>query len=380
MHLLNSLNGIITGRNEDGNIVKNPFKSCITALQQDVGHISANFPDKIDLSIAKPMMATENGDCGSLYIVTNAPFGVVILGHHFMGNPSDGDSACSLLTSTYLSSIIREGFDFTPAPIELNSHGTEHVLSALHSKSPIRWISEGHADIHGSIIGFRGAMKSRVTKTLFAKYSNQMGYKFQGGAPVMKGWQPWRTALLGMLDPAWKFNESILEKCADVFFDDICRNLKQEDFDMLHTYDDFTTVNGHAGVAYVDSINRSSSMGFPWCKSKKFFLKPDIPCDRALDPVKFDEQFMSRVRRCEELYDRKRLYRPIFSMSLKDEVVKQSKIDENKTRGINAAPADWSFVVRKHLLSFVRLVQNNKFVFETGVGTVAQSLEWQEIS
>jgi hypothetical protein len=50
-----------------------------------------------------------------------------------------------------------------------------------------------------------------------------------------------------------------------------------------------------------------------------------------------------------------------------------------KTRAFTGAPLDWSIVVRKYLLSFIRLMQNNRFIFEAAPGTIAQSLEWQKI-
>eukprot|EP00494_Astrolonche_serrata_P033746 UN34015 len=50
-----------------------------------------------------------------------------------------------------------------------------------------------------------------------------------------------------------------------------------------------------------------------------------------------------------------------------------------KTRVFTGAPFDWSIVVRKYLLSFVRVMQNERYVFEGAPGTVAQSLEWEEM-
>jgi len=40
---------------------------------------------------------------------------------------------------------------------------------------------------------------------------------------------------------------------------------------------------------------------------------------------------------------------------------------------------DWSIIIRKFLLSCTKLIQENRFVFEAGPGTIAQSLEWHEI-
>jgi uncharacterized membrane protein YbaN (DUF454 family) len=55
------------------------------------------------------------------------------------------------------------------------------------------------------------------------------------------------------------------------------------------------------------------------------------------------------------------------------------KAKMGKTRVFTGAPFDWSIVVRKYCLGFTRLLQNNRIIFESGPGTIAQSLEWQEL-
>jgi hypothetical protein len=64
---------------------------------------------------------------------------------------------------------------------------------------------------------------------------------------------------------------------------------------------------------------------------------------------------------------------------LKDGPLPFTKIADKKTRLFTGAPADWSVVVRSKLLTFVRLLQKNKFVFEAGPGTTCQSAEWGKI-
>lgn len=70
---------------------------------------------------------------------------------------------------------------------------------------------------------------------------------------------------------------------------------------------------------------------------------------------------------------------PVFTGSLKDEPIKQKKIDSKKTRVFCGAPVDWSIVVRKYLLAFTRVFQLQRFAFEDAVGIVAQSSEWEDL-
>jgi hypothetical protein len=70
---------------------------------------------------------------------------------------------------------------------------------------------------------------------------------------------------------------------------------------------------------------------------------------------------------------------PNFCAHLKDEPVSHAKAKIGKTRVFTGAPFDWTIVVRKYMLSFTRLVQNERLAFESAPGTIAQSIEWQEM-
>nr|UQB76456.1 nonstructural protein [Flumine marna-like virus 2] len=88
---------------------------------------------------------------------------------------------------------------------------------------------------------------------------------------------------------------------------------------------------------------------------------------------------MNRVSiRCSQYMEGKRTF-PIFSGALKDEAMKEAKIAINKIRVFYGGPVDFTITMRKFLLSFVRVVQKNKFIFEQAPGTEAQSVEWDFI-
>jgi hypothetical protein len=141
---------------------------------------------------------------------------------------------------------------------------------------------------------------------------------------------------------------------------------------------DRASVNGLPGVKYIDRINTNTSMGFPWSTSKKRFLVEDITPEYP-EGVTFTDDIWERVRNIEACYERGERCYPVFTGHLKDEPTAQAKIDAQKTRVFTGAPVDWSIVVRSRLLSFVRLLQKNKFIFEAGPGTVCQSIEWTQI-
>jgi hypothetical protein len=195
----------------------------------------------------------------------------------------------------------------------------------------------------------------------------------------MKGWEPWHIALKDMTHPVVKLDNNTLNECVESFYSDIISGMKQSDWDDIMIYDDITTLNGAPGVAFVDKINRSTSAGNPWKKTKKQFLRPIPALDGLSEPVEFTEEIMDRVQVIIENYENGTRYMPNFCGHLKDEATKFAKIEKKKTRVFTGAPADWSFVVRKYLLSVIRVMQNNRYLFEGAPGTNASSREWENI-
>ena len=155
--------------------------------------------------------------------------------------------------------------------------------------------------------------------------------------------------------------------------------LSHSEINKLTPYTTFTSINGAEGVTYVDKINRSTSAGFPWNRSKKHFLN-DIPPAHGLEnPVDITFEIKIRVEAMlDKLAKGQRCY-PVFKAHLKDEPVTFKKAKMGKTRVFAGAPMDFTIVVRKFYLSFIRVLQSNKFIFESAPGTIAQSIEWQMI-
>lgn len=332
---------------------------------------------------------TMKGDCGMPLIAKLGDYGCAILGIHVGLNVHDKVSFSQVL----LTEHIKAARDFFKMPFlvqagvpELSLSGESVQLGPLHHKSPLLFCEDGSAKLYGSLPGFRQQAKSKVCKTVIhssvleLSSETSLPHTTCHGPPVMKGYAPKRKALLDVLENTTNFNISVLKRCSDAFYNDIRSKLKEDDLSKyLEVYTDEVAVNGCAGVSYVDSIKRKTSAGYPWRKSKKFVLMDIDPLPFAPDAVTFTPEVWERVRKIEEKMKRCERSMPVFTAHLKDEPVSHRKIETKATRVFSGAPVDFSLVMRKYLLSFVRLVQNNRFAFEAGTGTVVQSGEWEEI-
>lgn len=368
--------GLELTRDEQGNVSKNALFALRLQEEFPVESLKGKFP----VYLGHSTNITQDGLCGSIVVATT-PRGPCIIGYHFLGKDhsvgilkvtlSEIEELCSRIS---VLPTIQSG----DAP-NMNCDEKQNVLTPVHHKSVLRYLETAHANIYGTFAGFRTRPRSRVCATpLQEKFLNLYGVANNYGPPKMSGWEPWRKNVVEMVKPFSNYDKSILASCVSSFTEDIVSGLPKGWESELVILSDKAAVNGLPGVIYIDSINRSTSMGFPWCTTKKNFLKDD-KCDVYPEGVNFDEKIWDRVRKIEEKYKKCERAYPIFTGHLKDEPTPLKKVKIGKTRLFTGAPVDWSIVVRKNLLSFVRLVQKNKFVFEAGPGTVTQSDEWGKI-
>lgn len=325
---------------------------------------------------------TEYGDCGSPLII-ESPYGYSIVGMHFLADKNDQSQ---VYASSINGDFVRELYaSLTPYNIGsgcldlLSSTSSVRTLTDLHKKSPLRYIQSGNAEVYGSFTGFRGKPTTSVTDTPMQKLLDPFEYPVKYTKPEMASWVPWHIALKDLVDPIHTLETSVLNECISNYVETVNTRINARDVsEMLQVYDNFTAING-AEVTYVDKLNRNTSAGNPWKKSKKYFLTSIEPMHGMQDPVEVSEEIMDRVDIMIETYLSGDRVNPNFCAHLKDEPVSFEKASIGKTRVFTGAPFDWIIVVRKYLLSFSRLMQNNKYAFEAGPGVVVQSLEWQEM-
>lgn len=327
---------------------------------------------------------TRTGDCGSL-LINMTPQGPVISGVHTFG---DGYIAgFSHVKKSVLDKMITDLGKISLLPFnvqgsfgpDLSKDGKMIPIVSLHHKSVFRYIEHGTALLYGSLNLPRVKPKSSVQETILSKeMQSHFNIVNKYGKPAMDGWEPWRKNIVEMVQPPVKMDASILKHCVQEFTRDILENLPSNWEKELFFLNKLESVNGIPGVLFIDRINVSSSMGFPWNTAKKKFVSSTINPENA-DEITFSDDVWERYDNIVAKYEMGERAFPVFTGHLKDEATALEKVAIKKTRLFTGAPIDWSLVVRSRLLSFVRLLQLNKFIFEAGPGTVCQSTEWGEI-
>jgi len=370
--------GVRVMRKRDGSIQNMEVRAM---KYRDICYNDPRLPAVIPCWDCKVPAETLLGECGSPYVgFTNQ--GPHILGLHLFGGNGKLESSAQQLT--------RESVDYATKyfgvpqiqgcePYLRDQFDQPVQLGPIHHKSPTRFIEDGNAHVYGSFQGFRPAHSSKVCDTLIRTEMEEQGYVTKTDKPVMSGWKPWYAATKDIVQQTFDADQSCINACVDAFTADILSGLDKNQLKELVILDDLSTVNGIPGVKFIDKMNRRTSMGWPWNKSKMFFLSEPHEEDIWQDAVDFDDAFYIRVNRIIESYKDGERHMPVFMGHLKDEPTKLAKIEAGLTRVFCGAPADWSFVVRKYMLSFVRVLQNNKYLFEAAPGTNATSTEWEKM-
>lgn len=368
--------GFILNRDENGMLQKN----VCTNIRPDVDYISSTTSDQSNIWSMKVERNTVNGECGSVCLGFS-PTGPFIGGIHVKGGAMRNAYSMRVTRSQ-----IKQAFEHFQEVVIQNQRpnltdemGSEIPLLPLHHKSTFRYISEGNATVYGSMPVFRAAHKSQVGDTYIRSAVEKRGCVVKTTAPQMKGWVPWRHAALDTVNQTFNVKESVVNECVRSFANDIISGLSPKDLGELIVLNDRVTVNGQPGVKYIDKMKRNTSMGFPWNKKKSNYLTAPYQYEEWQDCVDFPESFYERTREIEKSYREGFRAMPIFKSHLKDEAVKIQKAIDGKTRVFSGAPADFAFVMRKHLLSFVRVLQNNRTLFEAAPGINTTSTEWHDL-
>lgn len=330
---------------------------------------------KTDMWFGSVSSPTRTGHCGAMCVGFSS-LGPVILGLHFLGGgPVAGAIA---LTKDFVKKFVPK-YNVVPGIPQVSAPDCERTFATeLHFKSPLRYVA-GVGNVYGSYTGFRTRPKSSVEYTLlhpFLKEHNELPIAY--AKPMMNGWLPWHNALKPMVEKPTKMSLTVLAECSTSYLERLRKlpnygKLKVQQLDIL------SAINGQNGVRFIDSINRSTSMGEPYNHSKKMHLRRIDPYSDCSDPVIFDDINMEKIAEIQSCYARGERVCPIFHASLKDEALKLQKVIDGKTRVFSGGPASWSIVVRMMLLPIVKVLQDNQAISEIAVGVTAQSLQWEKL-
>lgn len=335
---------------------------------------------EMDMLLGKSSEETRSGDCGSLAIGMT-PRGPVLCGIHTVGHghvfgvPFIKKGTLSYMIDTLIPKhFIVQGCGGPKLGID-----SEVSLLTPHHKSLVRYLEAGSVNIYGTLPGFRPRPKSKVCKTpLSEEVCTHFGVGIKHDKPAMTGWEPWRQNLVQMVAPVVTYDRSLLKRCVKGYFDEIMQGLPEGWEKELLFLSNRASINGLPGVKFIDKMNTNTSMGFPWNTTKKQYLHL-CPDELYPDGVDFDPEVWQRVDDIKAKYARGERAFPVFVGHLKDEATPKEKCKIKKTRLFAGGPVDWSLVVRSRLLTFVRLVQKNSYVFESGPGMVAQSEAWDKL-
>ena len=144
-----------------------------------------------------------------------------------------------------------------------------------------------------------------------------LGFSSDAMQPHMKGWEPWHLNLKEMVKKNHKVKYEILIKCVNQYVEFLIQNLSQDEINMIHIYDLDTAINGSPGVTYFDKLKRNTSAGFPYKKSKRYFLRK-IESEVHQDAVDINDEIKEDVERIINSYLKGETVRPVFSNSMKD--------------------------------------------------------------
>lgn len=362
-------------RQDDHNLFINPVEKI-----EPQGVIESEF-GRQESFMCVARTRTENGMCGAP-LVADTYFGPMIVGIHNFGDKKGTNRAVSTALTVEDIRRARQHFKvmISAAEIELSSEERKVSVGELNPKSPFRWIPQGLALVYGSLDLPRATMRSMVRESPICRsVMDTMGYAIEYGRPFVRGWEPLRNALVDIVDKPLLADPDIVDRVKRERVVDILRKLPVSELQIIEKYDVFTAVNGAAGVSYVDKINRNTSAGFPFNCRKSLFMT-ELPAEDGLsNPVEFNPEIEKRVAWMIERYKNGQMANPVFQACLKDEALPFEKIDAKKTRVFTGGPVDFTIVGRMYLLSFVRLVQRNRYAFSCAVGTVAQSREWHDM-
>lgn len=340
-------------------------KSCHYYGEGEVSH--EKFGTQKFKYYAMPCNTTINGDCGSPYVL-NSPYGSTIIGVH--QKLESGHAFCIAIKQDDILEpikIFRDGIQGG----SIIRPTLSFALQPLSKDSNLRRIENPCTYIFGTSQR-RFPSSSRVTKTLIYQDCVEKGWADEFGKPVMRNRRVWIQQLEPMVDREFNLDVGLLYRARDMYISEIMEEVT--DFSSVRILNEDESLNGIIGVDYINKIPRKTSAGFPFNKSKMFFI--DIEDDGR---ATMNEEIRKDMEAIDAIVRGGERSMAVFMASLKDETLSKKKVDSMSTRVFTGCPFAFSLIMRKYLLTIVALVQNNRSTFECCAGVDASGPEWEEI-
>lgn len=326
---------------------------------------------------------TFNGLCGAPLLSQGR--GASIMGIHLGGIADTPTGVYGQLLQKELFDAVELIKGKTTVLVTGDQAGAEPVIMGkniyrdvpLHPKSPVNFLPEQcQLAYRGSVIGQVTAQSKVTTLAISDSVEQFCGSTNVYMRPKMNPhWWPWQTCMAHMSVPGQCFPDALLDRAMKDYMKPLLYKLDKEIFwnKNIFVLNDDQNVNGIPGMRFVDSMDLSTSIGFPLTGPKTEYVLYEDPNDesskRTFVPLIMDE--IERVENCYKRGERANIY---AKACLKDEV-----LTKEKCRIFYASPIALIYLVRKYFLTITRFIHMNPIVSECAVGINAMSDEWQQL-
>ena len=192
-----------------------------------------------DVWTGTSLQPTYNGYCGSVMLAV-AP-AVVILGLH--QRYKDGTIVSTRLSENEFKAA---RLHFTrpliqSSPPQLSAQGVEKELTPLHHNAHVRYLTEGHITVYGSIPSTNVQPRSKVSPTFIAdKITADRGWQTDCVAPNLRDWRMWKHGITDVVNQKHLIRSSVLDKCVIAMTNEILKDLPVEQLNVMHRFFEFT--------------------------------------------------------------------------------------------------------------------------------------------
>lgn len=332
---------------------------------------------------SKLSVNTFRGMCGAVVISdTVAP---VITGVHVGGVEGTQEGCSCTATLEQLEDAIRhirtaEGVLKTGS----GNNFTKQILGKniltdvpLHPKSPLNHLPENSQfEYYGSCPGATTS-RSDVRRTPISDLVAEVtGVENIWGAPRMKPeWFGWQTALANASSPAVPVPHDLLEISVKDYKEPLVELASQEIW-QSKPLTDKETLRGIHGKKFIDSINLSTSIGYPLSGAKRKYIIENEPTEAEPNNIEFTKEINDEIDRIHTIYKKGERAYTIAKACKKDEVLPKAK---GKCRIFYGNSLPLTFMVRKYFLPVLRFLQMNPLLSECAVGINCHGPEWDQL-
>lgn len=339
----------------------------------------------------------QDGYCGLPYIVKSTRG--CVAGIHTVGSALH--SGFAFITRQELKDAINsleikmDIISFSEQDLSVDSYGIYKGVKPLRYNANTKNLS-GYGKHIGSIEGFNvSRSKGSVTDTSIAEDVDKIfkanniatqefyqpimehGFYNEEGERVGKDQGGvWRDPYIANIQEITKPKRGVPFDDAFEILESFKRYVDTLDIPPMQPLNDYQTVNGIPGNRFINRLDFSTSMGYPFFQPKNKFIYSD-PTSTDSDGMKFDQCIYDEMEKIKECYKNNKRYMPIFKACLKDEPRPKRKMF--KTRVFTAAPVAFNLLMRKYFLPVLAFIQKEWKTFKSAVGVNCRSDVWKEM-